>query len=88
MLDTVRSRPQKKPVDYVAYLSRQVIAQNRTGNLYFLVDSMKFIAQTIRKAGLAPEQVRGVCANTGESTVKNACKPGKTIRSPGRPIPS
>ncbi len=67
---TVHSRYQKKPIDYVVHLSKQVIEQNRNGNLHFFVNSVEFINKAIKKADLKPEQVKIVCANNLENARK------------------
>ena len=81
---TVQSRPQKKPVDYVAYLSKQVLEQNREGNLHFFVNSIDFMKDASEKAGLLPEQVKHVCADNEE----NAKKLGSDykIQTPSDPV--
>ena len=81
---TVQSRYQKKPLDYVVYLCRQLIEQNREGNLHFFVNSVKFISEVIEKAGLTPEQVKVVCADD----VKNIRKLGLNypIETPSTPV--
>lgn len=66
----MHSRHQKKPIDYVAFLSQQVIEQNRNGNLHFFVNSVEFIAKAIKKANLSPEQVKIVCVNNSENRRK------------------
>ena len=68
----------------MAYLSQQVIEQNRNGNLHFFVNSVEFISKAIQIAGLTPEQVKVVCADDS----KNARKLGKNypIETPSAPV--
>jgi len=81
---TVNSRYCKKPVDYVTYLSQQVIKQDRTGNLHFFVNSVEFIKKAVEKAELTPEQYKIVCANNDENIRKLGI--GYTIEMPSDPI--
>jgi hypothetical protein len=68
----------------VAYLSREVIKQNRTGNLHFFVNSVKFIKNVIDKAELRPEQVKIVCAIDDKNFRKLG--EGYAIEMPSDPI--
>lgn len=54
----------------MAHLCRQVIAQQRTGNLHFFVNSVEFICKAVRKAGLTPDQVKIVCADSSDNIRK------------------
>jgi len=56
----------------VVYLCKQVIAQDRTGNLHFFVNSVKFISEVIEKASLTPEVAKVVCADNYENNIKLA----------------
>ena len=84
----MQSRYQKRPLDYVIYLCKQVIKQDRQGNLHFFVNSVDFISKVIRKAELTPEQVKVICSNSGESAVKNQLKLGVDypIQQPSDPV--
>lgn len=66
----MHSRPQKRPINYVVSLCKRVVAENRDGNLHFFVNSVKFIVDAIKKAGLTPEQVKIVCSNSDENRAK------------------
>ncbi len=79
----MQSRPQKRPVDYVSHLCRQVIEQGRTGNLHFFVNSVEFIDKAIKKAGLTPEQVKIVCSDNIENSRKLG---GLPIETPSDPV--
>lgn len=72
----------------MTYLCRQVIDQNRNGNLHIFVNSVDLIGSVIKKAKLQPEQVKVVCAGTGESAIKNARKLGEAypIQQPSDPV--
>ncbi|WP_295935762.1 hypothetical protein [uncultured Alistipes sp.] len=68
----------------MAYLSKQVIAQNRTGNLHFFFNTVEGIESATRKAGLTPEQVKIVCADSIENRRKLGAN--YTIEMPSDPV--
>lgn len=67
----------------MAHLCRQVIEQNRVGNLHFFVNSVEFIGKAIKKAGLTPQQVKIICADSIENARKLR---GLQIEMPSDPV--
>lgn len=51
-----------QPITAVSKLIENCIEGKVLGNLHFFVNSVEFIADTIKKTGLKPEQVRVVCS--------------------------
>ena len=51
------------PINKVCQLIDDAINGRMFGNLHFFVNSVEFIADSIKKAGLKPEQVRIICSN-------------------------
>lgn len=69
----------------MAYLSKQVIEQNRNGNLHFFFNSVESIKKVCEKADLKPEQVRIVCADDADNRRKLGAdypigKPSDTLK--------
>lgn len=72
----------------MAALCRDAVTGKQTDNLHFFVNSVEFIAKSIKTAGLTSEQVKVVCSTSGESHAKNSAKlgTGYSIAQPADPV--
>lgn len=52
-----------RPINEVCRLINDALTGKMFGNLHFFVNSVDFIADTIKKANLQPDQVRIICSN-------------------------
>ena len=63
-------QPVSSPVRYVEDLVNKKLNGRVFQNLYFFVNSVRFIVSILKKTGIKPDDVRVICANTDENRAK------------------